>query len=94
MSRTVVNIRWLSDDSGDDEKKRKLLKNSENAHKRLQELLNSMSTTKDLGSVNVIRAKYMRIEALENKTQDSDSKDIRCMHRLLFLSKNYISFIF
>lgn len=79
--RTAVNIRWFSDEeSGDDEKKKQkdhLKKNSENANKRLQELLNSMSTAKTEGSVNVIKAKNKRKEALEKKIEEPDPKDIR-----------------
>lgn len=64
-------------------------KHADNTNKRLQELLNSMSTplARAEDAVNVVKAKNKRKEALEKKvnTQEQDSKDIRYkMLRLLF----------
>lgn len=81
LTRRTVNIRWFSNDesSSDDEKKKKniMKKNTDNANKRLQELLNSMSTPKTDGTINVLNAKNKRKEALEKKIEEPDPKDIR-----------------
>lgn len=80
--RGVVNVRWLSDYSSDDEKpkiknKDEKVKSTE-ALKRLNQLLGSMSTTNQ--AVNVITAKNKRKEAadrMEEKSTEQDPKDLK-----------------
>ena len=79
--RSVVNIRWYSDDSSDDEKEKKKINKtskvkSDEALKRLNKLLMSMSTTSSQ-KVNIITAKQ-KVEAKnEEKTAEKDPKDLK-----------------
>ncbi|KAL7018121.1 hypothetical protein ACKWTF_010646 [Chironomus riparius] len=76
--RSVVNIRWYSDgESSDDEKKKSKFakKKSNNALKRLNELLESMPTSKTSEKVQVITAKNKRQEAKDEKMNQKVSED-------------------
>lgn len=81
--RSVVNIRWFSDeDSSDDEKKKSKAakKKSNDALKRLNQLLESMPTSKTAEKINVITAKNKRQEALDeqkNQKVEEDPKDLK-----------------
>jgi len=81
--RSVVNIRWYSDeDSSDDEKKKSKFakKKSNDALKRLNQLLESMPTSKTAEKINVITAKNKRQEALDeqkNQKVEEDPKDLK-----------------
>ncbi|XP_070490868.1 small ribosomal subunit protein mS31 [Chironomus tepperi] len=81
--RSVVNIRWYSDgESSDDEKKkRKFAKEKSNdALKRLNQLLESMPTSKPAEKVKVITAKNKRQEAKDeqkNPKVEEDPKDLK-----------------
>lgn len=81
--RSVVNIRWYSDgESSDDEKKKGKFakKKSNDALKRLNQLLESMPTNKTAEKVNIITAKNKRQEARDEKKNpkvEEDPKDLK-----------------
>lgn len=79
--RSVVNIRWYSDDDSSDDEKKKEKKHdpakqkSEDAIKRLNDLLNSMSAPTLAKQANILIAKNKRQEGRERKSKELLEKE-------------------
>ena len=78
--RSVVNIRWYSDDDSSDDEKKKVKKHdpakqkSEDAIKRLNDLLNSMSAPTLAKKATILTANNKRQEGRDNKSKKLQEK--------------------
>ena len=78
--RSVVNIRWYSDDDSSDDEKKKVKKHdpakqkSEDAIKRLNDLLNSMSAPTLAKKANILTANNKRQKRRKKKSKKLQEK--------------------